>query len=90
MTSRQPKTTERRVAEAVQLRSKIVGEPLFLPADHPQVARLLAALCDFVRGDAFTGIIDLTDFGRRAVCTLSTRDDVVSTIVLKCTRRQRG
>lgn len=82
-----PKTTGKRFDEAVSFRKKF--DELGLPADHPQVRKLLDAMNDFVRGTGFTGTIPLTDFGRNAIVKLSLRDGVESTVVLRAAGARR-
>jgi len=78
---KQKKPTETRLKEVIEFRKKF--DELGLPTEHPQVAELLETMNRFVRGEGFSGHIDLTDFGRTAVCKLSLQPHCVSTIVLR-------
>ena len=78
---KQPKSVEARLKEVIEFRKKF--DELALPKDHPQIAELLEKLNDFVRGQGFSGHVDLSDFGRTAVCKLSLQPHCVSKIVLR-------
>jgi hypothetical protein len=78
---KQPKSVEARLKEVIEFRKKF--DELALPKDHPQIAELLEKLNDFVRGQGFSGHVDLSDFGRTAVCKLSLQAHCVSKIVLR-------
>ncbi|AGE56420.1 hypothetical protein PBCVNEJV1_756L [Paramecium bursaria Chlorella virus NE-JV-1] len=74
------KTTEARLKEMVELRKKF--DELGLDPDNEQMKILLAKMNDFVRGFGFSGKVDLSDFGRIAVCKFTLQPHSVSTIRL--------
>ncbi|ABT14939.1 hypothetical protein NY2A_B540R [Paramecium bursaria Chlorella virus NY2A] len=78
---KQQKTIEARLKEVIEFRKKI--DELGLSTNHPQVAELIEKMNDFVRGTGFSGHVDLSDFGRTAICKLSLQPHFVSTIVLR-------
>lgn len=78
---KQQKTVEARLKEVIEFRKKF--DELGLPKDHPQISDLLDKMNDFVRGQGFSGHVDLSDFGRTAICKLSLQPHCVSTIVLR-------
>lgn len=75
------KTVEKRVAEMIEFRKKF--EELGLPSEHLQIAELISKMNDFVRGIGFSGHVDLSDFGRTAICKFTLQPHCVSTIVLR-------
>ena len=75
------KTVEKRVAEMIEFRKKF--EELGLPSEHPQIAELISKMNEFVRGTGFSGHVDLSDFGRTAICKFTLQPHCVSTIVLR-------
>ena len=78
---KQQKTVEARLKEVIEFRKKF--DELGLPPGNPQIAELLEKLNEFVRGQGFSGHVDLSDFGRTAVCKLSLQPHCVSKIVLR-------
>lgn len=76
-----PKTVEKRLAEAIGIRQKMTD--LGLSADHPQVQTLIGVLNEFVRGRGFTGTVSLADFGRVAMVKLALRNGVDSEVTLR-------
>jgi len=75
------KTVEARVKEMVELRKKF--DELGLDTENEQMRALLSKMNDFVKGTGFSGRLDLSDFGRVAVCKFTLQPHCVSTIVLK-------
>jgi hypothetical protein len=81
---KQKKSLDARVKEVVEFRKKF--QELGLDPSHPQVKILIDLMNDFARhGYGFSNIVDLSDFGRKAVCKFSTQKNCVSTIILKAT-----
>ena len=78
---KQQKSIEARLKEVMEFRKKF--DELGLPQDHPQIVELIETMNRFVRGQGFSGRIDLSDFGRTAICKLSLQPHCVSTIVLR-------
>jgi hypothetical protein len=75
------KPVDKRVAEMIEFRKKF--DELGLPKEHPQIAKLNEKMNDFVKGVGFSGHVDLSDFGRTAICKFSLQPRCVSTIVLR-------
>ena len=75
------KSVDKRVAEMIEFRKKF--DELGLPKEHPQVAELIEKMNDFIKGQGFSGHVDLSDFGRTAICKFSLQPHCISTIVLR-------
>lgn len=75
------KTQEARVKEMIELRKKF--DELGLDMGNEQMRVLLSKMNEFVKGVGFSGRVDLSDFGRTAVCKFTLQRHCVSTIVLK-------
>lgn len=76
------KSIEARLKEVVEFRKKF--EELGLDSQNEQVKELIEKMNNFVRdGTGFSDKIDLSDYGRVAICKFSTQPRSVSTIVLR-------
>jgi hypothetical protein len=76
------KTIEARLKEVVELRKKF--EELGLDSENEQMKELIGKMNRFVRdGIGFSDKIDLSDYGRVAICKFSTQKNSVSTVVLR-------
>lgn len=76
------KTTEARLKEVVEFRKKF--EELGLDSENEQVKELIEKMNLFVRdGAGFSDKIELSDYGRVAICKFSTQKNCVSTIILR-------
>ena len=81
------KTIEARLKEVVEFRKKF--EELGLDSKNEQVKELINKMNSFVKdGIGFSDKIDLSDYGRVAICKFSTQPRTVSTIVLRALTRQ--
>jgi len=82
ITMKQVKSIEARLKEAIEFRKKF--EELGLDTENEQVKELIEKMNRFVRdGTGFSGKIELSDYGRVAICKFSTQPRSVSTIVLR-------
>jgi hypothetical protein len=75
------KTMEARVKEMIEIRNKF--DELGLDTENDQMKALIVKMNDFVRGTGFSGRVDLSDFGRVAICKFTNQPHSVSTIVLR-------
>jgi isopropylmalate/homocitrate/citramalate synthase len=75
------KPVEKRVKEMIEIRKKL--DEMGLDSENAQVAELFKKMDDFVRGIGFSGHVDMTDFGRVAICKFSLQPHCVSTLVLR-------
>lgn len=76
------KSLEARLKEVIELRKKF--DELGLNTDNDQMKILIEKMNMFVRnGVGFSDRIDLSDFGRVAICKFSTQKNCVSTVVLR-------
>ena len=83
---KQTKTIEARLKEVIELRKKF--EELGLDSENEQMKELIEKMNRFVRdGVGFSDKIELSDYGRVAICTCSTQPRSVSTIVLRALSR---
>ena len=79
---KQVKSIEARLKEVVEFRKKF--EELGLDTENEQVKELIEKMNRFVRdGAGFSDKIELSDYGRVAICKFSTQPRCVSTIVLR-------
>jgi hypothetical protein len=82
---KQQKTIEARLKEVIEFRKKF--EELGLDPEHAQVKVLIDIMNDFVKnGNGFSDNVDLSDFGRVAICKFSMQPRCVSTIVLRASK----
>jgi hypothetical protein len=76
------KSLEARLKEVIELRKKF--DELGLNIDNEQMKILIEKMNMFVRnGVGFSDRIELSDYGRVAICKFSTQKNCVSTIVLR-------
>ena len=76
------KSIEARLKEVIEFRKKF--EELGMDTENEQMKILIEKMNIFVRdGVGFSDRIDLSDFGRVAICKFSTQPRSVSTIVLR-------
>lgn len=76
------KSLEARLKEVIELRKKF--DELGLNIDNDQMKILIEKMNMFVRnGVGFSDRIELSDYGRVAICKFSTQKNCVSTIVLR-------
>jgi hypothetical protein len=79
---KQVKTIEARLKEVIEFRKKF--EELGLDSENEQMKELIEKMNRFVKdGAGFSDKIQLSDYGRVAICKFSTRPRCVSTIVLR-------
>jgi hypothetical protein len=79
---KQVKSIEARLKEVVEFRKKF--EELGLDSQNEQVKELIEKMNNFVRdGTGFSDKIDLSDYGRVAICKFTNQPRSVSTIVLR-------
>jgi hypothetical protein len=79
---KQVKSIEARLKEVIEFRKKF--EELGLDTESEQVKELIKKMNRFVKdGDGFSDKIQLSDYGRVAICKFSTQKSCVSTIVLR-------
>lgn len=79
---KQTKTIEARLKEVIELRKKF--EELGLDSENEQMKELIEKMNRFVRdGVGFSDKIELSDYGRVAICKFTTQPRSVSTIVLR-------
>lgn len=76
------KSLEARLKEVIELRKKF--DELGLDSENEQMKILIEKMNQFVRdGIGFSDKIELSDYGRVAICKFSTQKNCVSTIVLR-------
>lgn len=79
---KQAKTIEARLKEVIELRKKF--EELGLDSENGQMKKIIEKMNRFVRdGTGFSDKIELSDYGRVAICKFSTQKNCVSTIILR-------